>query len=228
MVGLISSMHCLGMCGPLIVAMPLQHQTLTGRAINGLLYHAGRITTYVLAGVAAGLLGSAFFAGVAQQKLSMIMGALMLIYVLFSWMGKKQGLIWSLAVSEFFWSLRQQLAGWAPLKNNKSVFVLGLLNGLLPCGVVYLALSSAIAAGSTFGGALYMLFFGLGTAPALLLLGLIGGAFQVQWKNKFRRAVPTMITTMAVLLILRGLNLGIPYVSPHVAEKQNGCCVKPG
>ena len=228
MMGLISSMHCLGMCGPLIIAMPLQDHTLIGRTRNGLLYHTGRITTYVLAGAVAGMLGYAFFAGVAQQNLSVLMGVMMLAYILFSWVGKKWGYRWSASASGFFWSFRQRLEGWAPLKNNRSVFVLGLLNGLLPCGVVYLALSSAIATGSIGGGMFYMLFFGLGTTPALFSLGLLGSSFKIEWKNKFRKAVPGMLTIMAVLLILRGLNLGVPFVSPKIAEKQKGCCVKPG
>jgi sulfite exporter TauE/SafE len=227
MMGLISSMHCLGMCGPLIIAMPLQDHTFFARTKNGLLYHAGRISTYVLFGAVAGLLGYTFFAGMAQQNLSVLMGGLMLIYVIFSWLGKRWGYRWSASVSGFFWSLRQRLAGWSPFKNNKSVFVLGLLNGLLPCGVVYLALSSAIAAGSTVGGILYMFFFGLGTTPALFSLGLVGGAFKIQWRNKIQKAVPAMLTILALLLVLRGLNLGIPFVSPEMTETHRGCCTKP-
>lgn len=226
--GLISSLHCVGMCGPLVIALPLHDTNFKNRISNGLLYHAGRISTYVLAGGVAGIIGNGFFAGVAQQKLSLAMGVMMLLFVLMKWGMKKINGGLAGRTDRFFWSVRQAVSEWPLIRKNHSVFILGLLNGLLPCGVVYLAISSAVAAGSFGGGMLYMLFFGLGTTPALFSVGLMGNSFTMKWRIKFQKAVPGLLTIVACLLILRGLNLGISYLSPEMKSPHAGCCVKPG
>lgn len=226
--GLISSLHCIGMCGPLIIALPLQDKNIKSRLFNGVLYHGGRISTYVLAGGIAGIIGKGFFSGVAQQRLSLAMGGIMLLFVLLKWGVKKINGGWTVWTDRFFWSIRHTVSEWSFIKNNHSVFVLGLLNGLLPCGVVYLAISSAVASGSFGGGMGYMLFFGLGTTPALFSVGLMGNSFTMRWRIKFQKAVPGLLTIVACLLILRGLSLGIPYLSPEMKASHPGCCVKPG
>ena len=227
MMGIISSMHCVGMCGPLIIAMPLEARNLFGRTKNGLLYHAGRITTYAVAGGVAGFLGFTFFAGVAQRHLSVIMGCLMLFYVLLVWLGKKTGNKWSSFANNLFWSFRQRFSRLKLFRNNRSAFLFGLLNGLLPCGVVYLALSSSVATGSVSRGVLFMIFFGLGTTPALFSVGVAGASFRIKWKYLFQKTVPAMLSILALLLILRGMNLGVPFLSPQLTETKKACCAKP-
>jgi sulfite exporter TauE/SafE len=107
--------------------------------------------------------------------------------------------------------------------------VIGLLNGLLPCGLVYLALASAVAAGSAVNGAAFMAFFGLGTLPAMFAIAVFGNFMRQGIRLKLRRAVPAFMTVMALLLILRGLSLGIPYLSPDMDAKAKtpACCTKP-
>ncbi len=220
-------MHCVGMCGPLIIAMPLQDRNFLGRIKNGVLYHGGRITTYAIAGGIAGFLGFTFFAGVAQRHMSVIMGCMMLLYVLLVWLSKKTSNQWSSYASNLFWSFRQRVSRLKLFRNNRSAFLFGLLNGLLPCGVVYLALSSSVATGSISKGVLFMLFFGLGTTPALFSVGMAGASFRVKWKSMFQKTVPAVLSILAILLILRGMNLGVPFLSPQLTEKNKACCVKP-
>jgi sulfite exporter TauE/SafE len=111
------------------------------------------------------------------------------------------------------------------LFKSKSIFAtlfIGFLNGLLPCGMVYLALGSAIATGSVTGGGMFMMFFGLGTMPALMLVGLGGQIFG--FKYVLQKWMPYMIATMGMVLILRGMNLGIPFLSPHIELNNNIIC----
>ena len=92
----------------------------------------------------------------------------------------------------------------------------GLLNGLLPCGLVYIALAGAVAAGDVFSGMSYMFVFGMGTFPMMLMISLSGKYFKPLWFN-YHRVLSIFLWILALLFILRGLNLGIPYVSPHLA-----------
>jgi len=112
------------------------------------------------------------------------------------------------------------------LRTYYSVFLIGLLNGLLPCGLVYIALAGAIVSSGPYEGALYMFLFGLGTIPVLLSATLAGNVIGTRFRNMVKKSVPYFILLIAVLFILRGLNLGIPYISPKMEAKKNhpACC----
>jgi hypothetical protein len=103
-----------------------------------------------------------------------------------------------------------------------------LLNGLLPCGLVYLGIIGALSTGDTFKGALFMIGFGLGTLPAMLSITFIRDYIGMRFRNGVKRMVPVFVAVMAVMLILRGMNLGIPYVSPAATTdsgvKCHMCC----
>lgn len=103
---------------------------------------------------------------------------------------------------------------------------MGLLNGLLPCGLVYVACAGATATGHPWSGARYMLVFGAGTVPLMLAISLSGRLVPSALRLKLRQAVPICILLVAALLILRGLSLGIPYLSPDLSSGPGGssCC----
>ncbi|WP_333864381.1 sulfite exporter TauE/SafE family protein [Chitinophaga sp.] len=221
--GFLGSFHCIGMCGPIALTLPVQH--LSGwRKMGGiLLYNAGRVTTYMLLGMAFGWLGQQFYLGGWQQGLSVGLGVLLLAAVLF---GK---LMPNMKIGFVQRSLGMLLAR----RSTGTLYAIGFLNGFLPCGMVYMAIAGAVAAGSVWGGALFMGAFGAGTLPAMAAVSWFSQLLGMKGRLAVRRAMPYVMGLMAVLLILRGLNLGIPYVSPEMhphatqAEKViEKCCHK--
>lgn len=239
--GLLGSFHCLGMCGPIALALPIHHQTPAIRFFSVFLYNLGRAITYSVFGLLFGLLGQGFFVGGFQQVLSVVIGSLLLISVLYSLLFSK-GLFNISAINGFVLRLKAGFGDLFRLKSLSSMFLIGLLNGLLPCGLVYVAIAGATATGHFLNGALFMFLFGLGTLPTMLSLSLFGQFMQIKYRNWIRKAVPVFVSAMAILMILRGLNLGIPYVSPRIVEKETSamdchspgteqtmeCCAKPG
>lgn len=226
--GFLGSFHCIGMCGPIALALPLSSSSKWARVLGALLYNLGRSFTYAVFGIVFGLLGKSFVIAGFQQSISIFLGVLILIIVLFpersmsrfQFSGKLYNLINKLK-SKFTHLFSQ--------KNYYSLFLIGLLNGLLPCGLVYLGVIGAIATGDAIQGALFMVLFGLGTLPAMFSLALISNQISISFRSKIRKAVPFFVSAMAVLLILRGLNLGVPYVSPKLSKTdstKHECCHK--
>lgn len=218
--GLAGSLHCAAMCGPLLLAVNVARGKNSGNGVlHNFAYHGGRIATYGLLGAASGLIGAAIvFAGL-QRWISIAAGSLILLALLTSYRmqwGGIPGKLVAAAKTRFGRLLRNQTLGAAAM--------LGCLNGLLPCGLVYVACAAAATAGSVGGGIVTMLVFGLGTAPMLLTIGLGGKMFR--WGNPLglRRIVLICATTAGVLLIVRGLGLGIPYLSPHYSAGQGPAC----
>ena len=218
--GFLGSLHCAAMCGPLMLALPGRADGagcfITGR----LIYQLGRVTTYALLGVVAGLVGKSFFIAGWQRWLSIALGVAILVGFFVS---KKVSV--SAPVVRLVGKLKTAMSAQLQRRNFRSLGLLGMLNGLLPCGLVYVALAGAVARGSLGGAALFMLLFGLGTLPMLLAISLSGKLFPISWRQKLRGAIPAGVCVLALLLILRGLALGIPYVSPAlVAGVPANCC----
>ena len=225
--GLGGSLHCIGMCGPIALALPATRKGLPARVVGRLAYNLGRAVTYGVFGLIVGLLGQVIsFAG-WQQKLSIFAGVMMLLIVL--WPSKYSLIPWSrfsgFKLPSFF------TRWWGELfarERTDSLFLIGLLNGFLPCGLVYVALAGAATTADPLLGGLYMVVFGLGTLPVMFVLTLTGSALAQRFKSRIRRFVPVGIALIAVLFILRGMSLGIPYVSPKMnhdsPEQVEGHC----
>lgn len=211
MVGLIGSMHCVGMCGPIAFALPLNRTSIWHKLSGNFMYNTGRMISYAFLGAMFGLLGFGFSLAGWQQSISIIVGVALLLSILlpkYTWNIK-----WG------FWYrwvnyLKSNLSQLFQRSSFGNLFFIGLLNGLLPCGLVYVAIFGAIAVGSVVDALAYMLAFGLGTVPLMYLTALAGDLFSVSVRNQFRKIVPVMVGIIAVLFILRGLNLNIPYISP--------------
>lgn len=211
--GLAGSFHCAGMCGPIALTLPLPGSTLLSKIYGGLLYNGGRTITYALMGALFGLIGQGFHLIGFQQVISVVMGVIMILLVLFpGFFGKiiPAGSCTTGMVAR----LKSGFSRLLSVRNFRSLLFIGLLNGLLPCGLVYMAVAGAIAAGNVASGALYMLFFGLGTIPMLLFISLMGNLVTATLRNRINRLIPVLVCIVGVLFILRGLNLGIPYLSP--------------
>ncbi|HET6768126.1 MAG TPA: sulfite exporter TauE/SafE family protein [Chitinophagaceae bacterium] len=214
--GLAGSLHCIGMCGPLALSLPAAHKSSLSRISGGLIYNSGRILSYTSMGLLFGSLGNLMIATRWQSGLSITLGMIILVYLLFP----KRYFHFSAAtiLSRPFVLLRQQLGKLFQSKKLSSVFFIGVLNGFLPCGLVYLALTSSIISSTTVNGGMFMLFFGLGTFPMMFATVLMGNYLNQSIRRKIHKAVPALLFFMAVLLILRGMNLGIPFVSPELGN----------
>ena len=211
--GLISSLHCVGMCGPIAMMLPVDRQNESKKVTQIMIYHLGRLTAYASIGLIFGLLGRGFFLAGLQQKMSIIIGVIMIIVVLIP--GKKFAEYnFSKPVYKIISKIKSSLGNQFKNKSYKSLFTIGLLNGFLPCGMVYVALFGAIAMQSAGFGVLYMLLFGLGTMPLMTIVVYIHSLIKLPFRNKIQKAIPYVAVIIGVLFILRGLGLGIPYVSP--------------
>ncbi|WP_026302731.1 sulfite exporter TauE/SafE family protein [Psychroflexus tropicus] len=217
--GLLGSFHCVGMCGPIALMLPVDRYNPVRKAVQITLYHLGRVTTYALIGLVFGFIGESFALFGVQQQLSILIGLIMLSSLLFS-----ESILGKLNVSKpiFRWvgKLKSELGASLKKKNLDTFFYLGFLNGLLPCGLVYMAVFGSIAISGLVESSLYMVFFGLGTIPLMSVV-----IYAKDWLNsvlKFnpKRLIPIAVAIIGILFILRGLGLGIPYVSPKPATTQ--------
>jgi len=220
-IGLLGSLHCAAMCGPLMLALPITPggpgQFILGRVI----YQLGRITTYSLLGLMAGLAGKSVLLAGFQRWLCIALGIGILIGFAIS---KKVAL--SAPVTRLVIRLKTAMSAQLKQRSLRSLVLLGMLNGLLPCGLVYVAMAGAISTASLLHSTVYMTLFGLGTLPTMLGIGLSGKMLPMAVRLKLRSAIPAGICLVASLLILRGLALGIPYVSPALASGIPACCLQ--
>lgn len=223
LMGMFGSLHCIGMCGPIALALPVHTSDKRLRLLAVLVYNAGRVVTYSMLGTLLGMLGTAFYLAGLQQALSIISGSLLILLILFPIFFKNVFSGKTVVGIPYVQALKNSIAIRLRSHTFPSLFLIGLLNGLLPCGLVSIAIIGAVATGNVWQGTLYMLLFGLGTVPAMAAMVFTKNYVPVGMKHVFQKVVPVFVCTLGVLLILRGMNLGIPYVSPS-AEKN--CCVQ--
>jgi uncharacterized protein len=214
--GLISSFHCVGMCGAIAFSIPTNHLKGYKKVAGILLYNIGRITTYSIFGLLFGLVGRRIFVAGFQQWFSIIAGIIILVIVVQSAFKKPMFHLPGYAkINRFVTQLISHFIGKPSLIN---IYMLGFANGLLPCGLVYMALTGALAAGSVGGAIGFMATYGLGTLPAMFLLSYCRFMIGINTRNTMRKAVPYFVAFMGAILILRGMGLGIPYLSPMFAN----------
>ena len=223
-IGLAGSLHCLGMCGPIALAVPVHR---SGKLAGALLYNGGRVLTYAIMGLVLGLFSRQLVMIGWQQSASIVLGVLVLLMAFVPSLANK--LSPSSAIARGTGKLKSALGYWLKKRSAIAIAVLGMLNGLLPCGLVYLALAGALVSGGAINGAAYMAAFGLGTAPALASVMLLGSAIKPAFRARMRKAVPYVIALTGLLLILRGAGLGIPYLSPQLQADapHKTCCHAP-
>lgn len=213
--GAAGSFHCMGMCGPLSLALPVQHLSKLNKFLSLLLYQLGRVITYAFFGLLLGLAGRRIYISGYQQWFSIIAGSVILLLAVLYFF-QRRGL--RLPFLNSFYGKVQRIIVRI-LKSPKgmhSYLLLGMTNGLLPCGMVYIALASSLTFSQTSESVGFMAMFGAGTLPAMLFVSYAGIMLKPELRSAFRKAVPVFVSLMGVLLILRGMNLGIPYLSPEL------------
>jgi sulfite exporter TauE/SafE len=195
------------------MALPISQKNTFQKMAALILYHSGKIVSYALLGLLFGLFGSQFPVFSFQRNISIVIGVTMLLYVLYVFVLKPKHLQLGI-FGNYYNQIVKLLGRLFKSKSMLSFVLIGMLNGFLPCGMIYLALSSAMATQNILYGGLLMAFFGLGTVPALLMVALGGQYISFAFRKKLQNMLPVFLFGMGVLLILRGLNLDIPYLSP--------------
>ena len=213
-IGIVGSMHCIGMCGPIALALPVRNNSNSRRVFSIALYNLGRISTYAIFGTIFGILGKSFYIAGLQRQISVFLGILILLGLFVPYLLKQKNKFnnwWN----KIFGNLYKEMGSL--LKNDSliSLYIIGLINGLLPCGLVYLALAGALAQTEIIDGTLFMVMFGLGTVPAMFVVGWSSKFISLKMRNNIKVLSPYLIGFFGVLLILRGLNLGV-FLSPRI------------
>jgi sulfite exporter TauE/SafE len=218
LLGLVGSLHCAGMCGPLALALPRTGSNSVAFGFGRLCYNLGRISAYSLLGIIFGLIGQTVALAGFQRWASLVAGMAILLALV---PASRRG--FSLPVLNGVGFLKGGFASLLRQRTFPALYLLGLLNGFLPCGLVYVACAASVALGSVVSGVLYMVVFGLGTVPLMLGIGLIGGNLQVALRMRFQKLIPVCLAVVGLLLIIRGMALGIPYVSPNLSAARHFC-----
>jgi hypothetical protein len=202
------------MCGPIAMMLPVDRTNQAKKTLQIFTYHLGRLSAYGTIGFLFGLLGKGFSIAGIQQELSIFLGVAMIIIVLVPerfFMNYNFSRPIFTVISKIKTSLGSQFKN----KSYQSLFTIGVLNGFLPCGMVYVALFGAVAMQSPSFGVLYMILFGLGTVPMMSSVVYLNSILTLSVRNKIQKIIPYVGVCIGILFILRGLGLGIPYVSPN-------------
>jgi len=214
-IGIIGSVHCVGMCGPIVLVLPGDGSEKMRFFASRILYNVGRSITYAFMGLLIGFIGQSIALAGYQQWLGIAAGVLMILSVLLPTKAARKVLPTGL-YDRALASVKSRLGKLLSNSSQSSLFTIGILNGFLPCGLVYMALAGSLAMGSALGGAAYMFLFGLGTLPLLVVVSYAGTLLTAGFRRKITRFLPIGVVILGLLFILRGLSLGIPFISPDM------------
>ncbi|MGV1011723.1 MAG: sulfite exporter TauE/SafE family protein [Flavobacterium sp.] len=224
--GLISSLHCIGMCGPIAMMLPVDRNNPAKKVIQIMIYHLGRLAAYASLGLVFGILGKGFYMAGIQQNISIIVGVMMITIVIVpERLFMKYN--FSKPVYKIISKVKSSLGSQFKRKSPDALFTIGLLNGFLPCGMVYAALFGAIAMQNVTLGVSYMLLYGLGTIPMMSAVVFISNIISVPLRSKLQKIIPVVAVFIGILFIIRGLGLDIAYLSPsdtNLFVKANANC----
>jgi len=206
--GFLGSLHCAGMCGPL--ALMFSGQDRKGpRWLPGLMYNGGRTLSYMTLGLLFGGIGTMFLFADIQRSVSVFLGLLMVLSFLFS-INIDHAISNSFLGRKFYQPVRNSLQKLMARSENYPSILIGMVNGLLPCGMVYLALAGALTMGGLMESALFMMFFGLGTLPMMFFLSTGVRFFSPKWRLGFQRVLPVVTLLFGLILIFRGFSIYLP------------------
>jgi uncharacterized protein len=201
------------MCGPIAMMLPVDRDNEAKKVLQILVYHLGRIVAYSSLGLVFGFLGKGFYLSGLQQQLSILVGILMIVFVI---VPEKELAKYNFSkpIYKIIAQVKSSLGKQFKKKSFKSLFTIGLLNGYLPCGMVYVALFGSIAMQNIGVGVLYMVLFGLGTVPLMSLVVFISNFITMPVRSRIQKVIPFVTIAIGILFIIRGLGLDIPYLSP--------------
>jgi len=211
--GLLGSFHCIGMCGPIAFLLPVDRSNSLKKFTQVFSYNFGRLFTYALIGLIFGMIGKSLYIFGLHQHLSIIIGVIMIVAVLIpSHLTNKLKPVQP--IYRMISKVKSALGNALKKKTTDTFLTIGFLNGFLPCGLVYMAVFGSLATGQAVMRSLYMILFGLGDIPLMTAAVYLGKFLNTKMKQNIQKAIPVFVILIGVLFILRGLGLGIPYISP--------------
>jgi uncharacterized protein len=216
-IGLLGSLHCIGMCGPIALALPTGPIKSIRFYSGRLLYNFGRVITYSFFGLIFGLIGKNLAIVGLQRWVSIVSGIIIIVIVLLP-QATKTYFISKLSIGKFTQKLKEAFGKLFRKGSLTSMLLIGVVNGLLPCGFVYVGVAGAIAVGDVGMGVVYMALFGLGTIPVMFVTSVAGNFISLGVRQKLTKIIPVFAIVLAMLFILRGMNLGIMYISPKTEK----------
>lgn len=196
--GLAGSLHCAGMCSPLAMAVTARKPLV----LNKVVYNTGRILTYGLLGVLAAAFGSLFSLTAYQGVLSFLMGTIFLLMGVGALTGIHIPYLSNL-INRLTSMLKRLFGVWLQKKQSGAVFVMGMLNGLLPCGLTYLALTYCFILPSAADGFVFMLFFGLGTWPVMIGVSWLMSLGFTRLTQNYKRIAMLAFSVIGIWLMVR-------------------------
>ena len=212
LMGLLGSLHCAVMCGPIALGMPFQKKSFLQSAMQLLLYQLGRVLVYTILGIGVGSIGSSIRIFSNQKTLSITIGFVLIIVTALQFIN-----LYRYRFSKIQNWLLNPLSKLMSHTFNLKLWGLfaGMLNGLIPCGMVYLALATALNTGNVRAGGIFMFLFGLGTTPLMLMIS-VGGIYLKKYiPFNTQKIIPWFMLFIGILLIFRSADLGIPFLSPR-------------
>ncbi|MBQ0787248.1 MAG: sulfite exporter TauE/SafE family protein [Oceanihabitans sp.] len=211
--GLLGSFHCVGMCGPIAFMLPVDRSNSIKKVTQIFTYHIGRLLAYSLIGLFFGLVGKSLYIFGLQQQLSIVIGILMIVVVILP-VQTFNKYNFSKPIYKIISKVKSSLGKALKKKTADTFLTIGFLNGFLPCGLVYMAVFASLAMPNAWQGSLYMALFGLGTIPLMTSAIYLGKFLNTKMKQRIQKGIPIFVVIIGLLFILRGLGLGIPYLSP--------------
>ena len=208
-IGLLGSTHCIGMCGPIAISLPYRRWSFFRKFSDILLYNIGRVFTYSIMGFIMGILGRGLYLSGMQRNVSVVLGIVMIVVALFS-INLESKLIKLGPVHRMNEWVKKGLADLMKNPHSGSLFFVGILNGFLPCGLVYMALAGAISHTTVSHSVVYMALFGIGTIPMMVGMAALGHLMSVKLRSFLRKLIPVFIILFGLMFILRGLNFDLP------------------
>lgn len=215
--GFLGSLHCLGMCGPIVLALPIKNNNLTG-FLQNIIYQFGRIVSYITLGIIFGIAGKGLKLSGFHLSLSIIIGVVMILFSIIPQNIVKKYSYFPIAI--FLNKIKYAFKKMFEKNSFFSFFIIGVLNGLLPCGIVYIALLIALESGSYIFGGMGMLFFGLGTMPLMFFAVWFIKLISIRLRNILVKFIPIFTIIIGTLFILRGLGIRIPKLAPPKEKLQ--------
>lgn len=215
------------MCGPIAFILPVDKTSKVKTLLGTSLYHLGRLLAYGLIGSLFGLIGKSLYLAGFQQRLSILVGVIMILIVIIPTKVLNKFRL-SRPLYGMIAQVKSKLGLYLNKSSGKSLFLIGFFNGFLPCGLVYMAVLGSISTGELINGAIYMIFFGLGTVPLMTGAVYLGNFLKINVRNRIQKAIPIFVVIIGLLFVLRGMGLGIPYVSPRdtqliISNDPNSC-----
>lgn len=211
--GLLGSLHCVGMCGPIAFMLPVDRTNSVRKIIQTMTYHLGRLLSYSLIGLFFGFVGKSLYIFGMQQQLSIIIGILMIVLILMPAKMINTFLL-SRSIYNILSKVKSAFGKTLKKKTPDTFLTIGFLNGFLPCGLVYVAVFASLTTGHTYLGGLYMVLFGMGTIPLMTSAIYLGKFLNSKVKQRIQKAIPVFVVIIGLLFIVRGMGWGIPYLSP--------------